>query len=210
MNFDKVFEKLIAQLIVSDMEEKIDKAQFGNQKGIGIDHYLVLMINRILSELETNHQGRSSAVLTTLVDWENAFPRQCPTLGVKSFIENGVRSSLIPIHISYFQDRKMSVKWHNKRSEFRHIKGGGPQGATLGLLEYISQSNSNADCVNVNDRFKFIDDLSILEVINLLSVGLTSHNFKEQIPTDVPIHNQIIWHGLCRFLKMYESVLISH
>ena len=192
LNFDKIFEKLIAQLIISDMEAKIDKAQFGNQKGIGIDHYLVLMLNRILSELETNNQGKSSAVLATFVDWENAFPRQCPTLGVKSFLDNGVRPSLIPILISYFKDRKMSVKWHNKRSALRHIKGGGPQGATLGLLEYISQSNSNADCVNVHDRFKFIDDLSILEIINLLTVGLTSHDFKAQVPSDVPLHNQII------------------
>ena len=41
LNFDKIFEKMIAQLMVSDMEAKIDKKQFGNQKGIGIQHYLV-------------------------------------------------------------------------------------------------------------------------------------------------------------------------
>ena len=44
-------------------------------------------------------------------------------------------------------------------------------GATPGILEYVSQSNRSADCVEKDDRFKFIDDLSILEIINLLTVG---------------------------------------
>ena len=42
------------------------------------------------------------------------------------------------------------------------------------------------------DRFKFIDDLSILEIINLLSVGICSFNIKQQVPNDIPSHNQFI------------------
>jgi hypothetical protein len=101
-------------------------------------------------------------------------------------------NSLIPVLINHFQDRKMSVKWHGCRSVPKDIKGGGPQGATLGLLEYLSQSNNNADCVEVRDRFKFIDDLSVLEIVNLLMVGITSFNLEQQIPTDIPTHNQFI------------------
>ena len=86
----------------------------------------------------------------------------------------------------------MSVKWHGCRSVPRHIKGGGPQGATLGILEYLSQSNDSADCVNVGDRFKFIDDLSVLEIVNLLTVGLSSFNIKQEVPSDIPTHNQYI------------------
>ena len=137
LNFDRIFEKLLAQLIVSDMEAKLDPAQFGNQKGISIQHYLIQMLHRILTALDTNSKGDVFAVVASLIDWNNAFPRQCPTLGVKSFMENGVRPSLIPVLINYFEDRKMSVKWHGCRSAPKHIKGGGPQGATLGLLECI-------------------------------------------------------------------------
>ena len=54
LNFDKIFEKLIAKLIVSDMEAKLDPAQFGNQKGISIQHYLIQMVHRILSVLDNN------------------------------------------------------------------------------------------------------------------------------------------------------------
>ena len=64
--------------------------------------------------------------------------------------------------------------------------------ATLGLLEYQSQSNNSADCVQVKDRFKFVDDLSILEIVNLLTIGITSLDIKQQTPSDVPNHNQFI------------------
>ena len=192
LTFDKVAEKLIAELIISDMEAKFDPSQFGNQRGVSIQHYLIQMLHRILTALDNNSRGDIFAVVANLIDWNNAFPRQCPKLGIESFIQNGVRPSLIPVLINYFQDRKMSVKWHGCRSVPKDIKGGGPQGATLGLLEYLSQSNNNADCVDVRDRFKFIDDLSVLEIVNLLTVGITSFNLKQQIPADIPTHNQFI------------------
>ena len=68
----------------------------------------------------------------------------------------------------------MSLKWHGCFYVPKDIKGGGPQGATLGLLEYMSQSHNSADSVGVVDMFKFVDDLTILEIVNLLSVGITS------------------------------------
>ena len=142
--------------------------------------------------LDNNSKGDVFAVVANLIDWNNAFPRQCPKLGIESFIENGVRPSLIPVLINYFQDRKMSVKWHGCCSVPKDIHGGGPQGATLGLLEYMAQSNHSADCVGVEDRFKFVDDLSILEIVNLLTVGITSFNIRQEVPSDIPAHNQYI------------------
>ena len=105
------------------------------------------MIHRILTAVDNNSKGEVFAVVANLIDWNNAFPRQCPKLGVESFIRNGVRPSLIPLLINYFQGRETT-------SDSRKINGGGPQGATLGILEYLSQSNNNADVVDVNDRFK--------------------------------------------------------
>ena len=144
------------------------------------------MLDRILSGLDNNSKGDVFAVVANLIDWNNAFPRQCPKLGVESFLNNGVCPSLIPVLINFFQDRKMSVKWHGCFSVPKDIKGGGQQGATLGLLEYLSQSNNSADCVGVVDRFKFVDDLTILEIVNLLSVGITSFNIKH--PNSQPVH----------------------
>ena len=130
--------------------------------------------------------------MATLVDWKEAFPRQCPKLGIESFIQNGVRPALIPLMINFFQGRQMRVKWHGQLSEVRDLKGGGPQGSTFGIWEYLSQSNDNANCIDPKDRFKFVDDLSFIEVVKLLSVGIASYNSKFHVSSNVPSHNQII------------------
>ena len=129
------------------------------------------MIDKILKSVDKNSKTESLAVSATLVDWKQAFPRQCPKLGIQSFIKNGVRPALIPILIDYFQSRRMKVKWHGEVSKERELKGGGPQGGTFRIWEYLSQSNDNANCISEDERFKFVDDLSFLEIINLLSVG---------------------------------------
>ena len=72
------------------------------------------------------------------------------------------------------------------------MPGGGAMGASLGNWEFLSQTNDNADCVPEDDRFKFVDDLSTLEVINLLTVGLSSFFMKSQVASDIPVHGQFI------------------
>ena len=41
--------------------------------------------------------------------------------------------------------------------------------------------------MSFKDRYKFVDDLSLLEVINLLTVGLSTYNFKNHVASDVAI-----------------------
>ena len=45
-------EKLICKLIIKDMKDKMDASQFANQKGVSVDHYLIKMIDKILSDLD--------------------------------------------------------------------------------------------------------------------------------------------------------------
>ena len=97
LNLDKVAEKLVSRLIISDMKSSLDPSQYANQPGLSIQHYLIKFIDKILAALDKNSKGESCAVLATLVDWKQAFPRQCPTLGVQSWILNGVRPALIPL-----------------------------------------------------------------------------------------------------------------
>ena len=135
LNLDKVAEKIISKMMISDMKSKIDPSQYANQEGISIQHYLVKMIDKILQSVDKNSKRESFAVLATLVDWKEAFPRQCPKLGVQSFVTNDVRPSLIPVILSYFQGRRMQVKWHRKLSSVKELKGGGPKGSTFGIWE---------------------------------------------------------------------------
>merc|ERR1719330_11467 len=170
----------------------MDPTQFGNKKGISIQHYLVKMLDRIISALDKNSKGEAVAVVLSMIDWKQAFPRQDPTLAIQSFINNGVRPALIPILMSFFENRRMTVKWRDAMSAIKRLKGGGPQGSTKGVLSYMSQSNNNSDCVPVHERYKYFDDLTVLEFVNLLNIGLCSQNVKLTVPSNLPSHNQFV------------------
>ena len=111
------------------------------------------MLHKILTSLDENSESKSIAVLLQMVDWSQAFDRQSHKLGIKSFIENGVRPSLIPILISFFQNREMTVKWKGLLSKVCALPGGGPQGGTLGIEEYLSQSNDNVSFLDPDEKF---------------------------------------------------------
>ena len=108
------------------MAKTRDKSEYGNEKKVSANHYLVKMLNRILTAVDRNSQTEAFAVILNMIDWSQAFDRQSHQLGIKSFIKNGVRPALIPIMISFFQDRKMKVKWNGKTSSERMLNGGGP------------------------------------------------------------------------------------
>ena len=89
--------------------------------------------------------------------------------------------------IDYFKNRSVVVKWHGKKIYKKRSSWRGPQGACIGNLEYKAQSNNNANCVAKDSRFKFVDDLTTLEKINLLLVGMASHNSKHHVTSEVNV-----------------------
>ena len=127
----------------------------------------------------------------TCIDWASAFDRQDPTIAIQKFIKLGVRPSLIPLLASYLTDRKMRVKFNGELSEVFQLIGGGPQGTLLGQIEYIVQSNDNVDSVPQEDKFKYIDDLSLLQLV-CLSGLLVEYNFLEHVASDVGIGHQFL------------------
>ena len=81
--------------------------------------------------------------------------------------------------MNYFQDRKMFVKWKGEQSSEKNLNGGGPQGCTLGILEYLSQTNNNFDFIPDDEKYKFIDDLSTLDIINLINIQVGYDKFDQ-------------------------------
>ena len=124
--FSKIFESILADYVIADMKPTSDPSQFGNEKGISVQHCLVKMLDKIHTQLDTNNPSEAYATIISMIDWSKAFNRQCPKLGVQSFIRNGVRKALIPLLINFFQDRKMQVKWQGLLSTVRALPGGGP------------------------------------------------------------------------------------
>ena len=192
LNLSKITDKIIAEIITEDMAHTRDRSQYGNQKKISLQHYLVKMLHKILTSIDQNSTNQSMAVILTMVDWKQAFDRQSHVLGIQSFIDNGVRPSMIPILISFFQNRQMRVKWKGLLSRVRALPGSGPQGGTLGIEEYLSQSNGNTDFLPDDEKYKFIDDLSILEILNLISITLSNYNHQNHVASDVGIEHKYL------------------
>ena len=162
-----------------------DKMQYGNEKGLSINQYLINMINKILSSVDKNSNNDKYAVILSMIDASRAFERINHTLGVQSFIDNQIRVSLIPTLVNFYQNRKLRVKWRKNVSEEKIVTGGGIQGGTTGILEYVSVTNGSLSFLPEDQGYRFIDDSSCLEVLNLLSVGLSCYNAKSQVASDV-------------------------
>ena len=193
LNLSKITDKILGEFLIKDMSASRDPSQYGNEKKVSRHHYLIKLLNKILTAVDKNSQKEAFAVIVHMIDWSQAFDRLSHKLGIESFLKNGVRHSLIPILVSFFQNRSMKVKWNGETSSSRVLNGGGPQGGLMGILEYLSQTNDNTESIPVEDRFKFIDDLSILEIINLICLGLSSFNCKLQVPSDINVeHGQYL------------------
>lgn len=86
----------------------------------------------------------------------------------------------------------MVVKWNGVMSEERDLIGGTAQGSIFGIWRYLTSSNENAACVPEDCNYKFVDDLTVLEKVNLLVIGLASYNAHASVPSHIPDNNQFI------------------
>ena len=84
------------------MEATRDKSQYGNLKKVSIQHFLIKMLYKILVSVDENSVSKSSAVILEMIDWSQPFDRQSHKIVIQSFIDNGVRPSLIPVLLNFF------------------------------------------------------------------------------------------------------------
>ena len=100
----------------------------------------------------------------------------------------------------------MRVTWHNVMFSSKQLPGGGPQGTSLGIWSYLSKTNDNPEEASDKDIYKFVDDKSLVEVVNLQNVGIASHNFRSRIPSNVPTSNIIIQYENIRTQKYVRDI----
>ena len=181
--------------MTEDIEANIDEIQFAGKNGIGTEHLIVKLVDRVLSLLD---KPGMRAVVSASVDWASAFSRTDPTKTVTKLINMGLRPSLVSVIIKFLENRHMSVNFNGQESSLFSLVGGGPQGSWTGQETYIAASNDNPDCVNEDDRYKFCDDLSILELLMLGDI-LTEYNFFDHVASDVGVNQ--------RFLPTQETQL---
>ena len=134
------------------------------------------MVDRILKLLDTP-EGKA-LVLSSHYDWSNAFVRQDPTKTFQKITATGIHSSLIPVLIDFLSGISMKVKFNTKQDCPFELVGGSPQGSIIGQLAYTSGSHNNTEQLNIKeeDKYQYIDDLAMLELI-ILSDTLIQYNF---------------------------------
>ena len=64
----------------------------------------------------------------------------------------------------------MEVKINKHTSTIHDLIGGGPQGSLIGQLLYIIASDDAAEEIPEEDKFKYVDDLSALEKVNVAGI----------------------------------------
>ena len=65
-----MFESFLLEIILEDISDKLNKTQYGGRKGVGTEHLMVSMIDRIRKVLDNPESV--SAVLNSY-DWSGAF-----------------------------------------------------------------------------------------------------------------------------------------
>ena len=63
----------MTEFLVADMAPTSDQAQYGNEEGLSVLHYLIKMLNQILTQLDRNSRLQSIAVIMSMIDWSQAF-----------------------------------------------------------------------------------------------------------------------------------------
>ena len=111
---------------------------------------------------------------------------------MEAFIKCGVRPALLPLIANYFQDRSMVVHWNGATSDSFELHGSTAQGSSYGPLEFIAISNDNTHFAQPGEAYKYMDDASLLTIVNLIGSGLATYNVRNHVPSHIPTHNQFI------------------
>ena len=190
-DYCKIYEGFLKTWILEDLATSETFSQFGGKSGVGAEHMLVCMVDRILKLLDTP-EGRV-AVISSQYDWSNAFDRQDPTKTIQKFIKMNIRPSLIPVLIDFLSNRSMKIKFNQEQVGPFKLVGGSPQGSLIGQLCYTTGSSDNTEALNITeeDKYQYIDDLNLLEFI-MLSDLLIEYDFYSHVASDISIGQRFL------------------
>ena len=188
-DYNKLFEGFLKDILIEDVLPNLDPKQYGGRKKIGTEHMVVALMDRVLSLLD-NHNTKS-AVLMAAADWMSAFERGDPTKTTIKLIGLKLRPSIVPLIISYMSGRTMALKYNQEESSIYQLCGGYPQGSKIGQDCYLGSSDDAALHIEEDDRFRYIDDLQILELVMLTGI-LRDYDIYMHVASDVPLDYQFL------------------
>ena len=144
---------------MEDIGHLIDPKQFGCLRGSSTTLCLLDMFHSWLSKLDTDR----CSLRIVLLDFSKAFDRINLNVLITKLIDMGLRRSLIPWLCDFLSNRRQRVKLGESISEWAQVNAGVPQGTKLGPILFLVMVNDLKTLQS--DRWKYVDDLTISEVI---------------------------------------------
>ena len=87
----------------------------------------------------------------------------------------------------------MKVKFTGKEAGPFILIGGSPKGSYIGQICYTTGSHDNTDEININeeDKYQYIDDLKLLELI-FMADTLIEYDFWSHVASDVGVDQRFL------------------
>ena len=128
----KIIEKSMMQELEEDIKNKLDKDQYGNEKGCSTTHYLVRLIDEA-------HKATDKLRATTAItiDYSKAFDYVSHTVLIEKLKKLNVRGSIINLIISFLSDRSHCTQISDSYSDYLQITCGVPQGTCSGPRLFV-------------------------------------------------------------------------
>lgn len=178
-----IFEKQVVYWLMRCVGQKLDKEQFGGQKGSSISHYLIEMTNFILYNQDLKNP---QAILATYLDYKQGFNRCQHSIFIEIISKDyNAPGWLVRILVGYLKLRKLKIRYKKKVGEEEDIPGGAAQGGPLGLWVFLFMIDCAGPKTNTEPigqiitkpikqrkrmsktKKKWIDDFTVLACIDL-------------------------------------------
>ena len=158
-NFNKIFEKIMHERVVSflDKHNCIYNRQFGFRKGHSTTHTLIDLTESIRRSIDNN-----SYAVGIFLDFQKAFDTVEHSILLQKLKHYGIRGVTNKWFESYLSNRKQFVSISNQNSNFETNKYGVPQGSVLGPLLFIIYINDLHNAINFSTTRHFADDTNLL------------------------------------------------
>ena len=134
----KQLERVVLKWIWPYLKSHIDPDQMSGLPGGSVEHYIIKMLNFILSSMDRNPD---TAVLSVPVDYQKAFNIMLHSDILCNLSALNVPTCAVKLIQSYLTGRSMCVRYMGEESSFKRCPGGGPQGGLLTGLLFVVQVN---------------------------------------------------------------------